>query len=126
LILRQLQQEGGASLRARLQQAEREIDLAAVFTIHGFCARALAEHALDTGQAFDAPEMIGSDRPLHDELAADLWRGFGADVLDAQLLPSLWNGPKALAKDLGALLRAQRLLRSRDSLARADSIGDGR
>ena len=29
LILRQLQQESGASLRARLQRAEREIDLAA-------------------------------------------------------------------------------------------------
>jgi exodeoxyribonuclease V beta subunit len=110
LILRQLQQESAASLRARLQQAEREIDLAAVFTIHGFCARALAEHALDTGQAFAAPEMIGSDRPLHDELAADLWRGFGADALDAQLLQSLWSGPKALAKDLDALLRATRLL----------------
>jgi exodeoxyribonuclease V beta subunit len=110
LILRQLQREHGASLRARLQQAEREIDLAAVFTIHGFCARALAEHALDTGQAFAAPEMIGSDRPLHDELAADLWRGFGADALDAQLLQSLWSGPKALAKDLDALLRATRLL----------------
>jgi exodeoxyribonuclease V beta subunit len=111
LILRQLQQEAGASLHARLRQAEREIDLAAVFTIHGFCARALAEHALDAGQAFDPPEMIGSDRPLHDELAADLWRGFGVEALDVQLLQSLWSGgPKALAKDLGTLLHAQRLL----------------
>jgi exodeoxyribonuclease V beta subunit len=111
LILRQLQQETGASLHARLRQAEREIDLAAVFTIHGFCARALAEHALDTGQAFDPPQMIGSDRALHDELAADLWRGFGADALAAELLQSLWSGgPKALARDLDALLRAQRLL----------------
>jgi exodeoxyribonuclease V beta subunit len=110
MILRQLQQETGTSLHARLRQAEREIDLAAVFTIHGFCARALAEHALDTGQAFDPPEMIGSDRPLHDELAADLWRGFGADALDAQLLQALWHTPAALAKDLDALLRATRLL----------------
>jgi exodeoxyribonuclease V beta subunit len=110
LILRRLQHESGASLHARLQRAEREIDLAAVFTIHGFCARALAEHALDTGQAFDPPEMIGSDRPLHDELATDLWRGFGADALDAQLLQTLWHTPSALAKDLDALLHATRLL----------------
>ena len=110
LLLRRLQQESGASLCARLRQAEREIDLAAVFTIHGFCARALAEHALETGQAFDPPEMIGSDRVLHDELAADLWRAFGADALDAQLLQSLWHAPAALARDLDALLRANRLL----------------
>ncbi|HVR80655.1 MAG TPA: exodeoxyribonuclease V subunit beta [Luteimonas sp.] len=109
LILRQMQHESAAVLRARLQQAEREIDLAAVFTIHGFCARALAEHALETGEAFDPPEMIGSDRQLHDELAADLWRAFGADALDAELLQSLWSGPDALAKDLGALLGATRL-----------------
>jgi exodeoxyribonuclease V beta subunit len=129
LILRQLQHERGASLRARLQQAEREIDLAAVFTIHGFCARALAEHALDAGQAFDPPEMIGSDRALHDELAADLWRAFGSDVLDAELLQSLWSGPKALARDLHPLLRAQRLLPTQadagpDPLARLQASFD--
>jgi len=110
LILRQLRHEDGAALRARLRQAEHEIDLAAVFTIHGFCARALTEHALETGQAFALPEMIGSERPLHGELAADLWRAFGADAFDAELLQTLWTGPDALAQDIGALLRTTRLL----------------
>ncbi|MEO8366551.1 MAG: UvrD-helicase domain-containing protein, partial [Pseudoxanthomonas sp.] len=72
ILQRQLVKEDAASLHARLRRAENEMDLASVFTIHGFCARVLSEYALQTGQAFDAPEMIGSERELHEELAADL------------------------------------------------------
>lgn len=105
-----LQHEPVASLRARLQRAAYEIDLAAVFTIDGFCARVLGEHALETGQAFVAPEMIGSDRELRDEVAMDLWRSLGNDPLDAALLQAQWADPKALAADLGKLLQVPRLL----------------
>ena len=93
--------EGEAPLRARLQRAAREIDLAAVVTIHGFCARVLAEHALETGQAFAAPELIGSERELHDEIAVDLWRAFGNDAGEAELLALQWPaGPPALGPAL--------------------------
>lgn len=105
ILQRQLAFEDAATLHARLRRAEHEIDLASVFTIHGFCARLLAEHALQTGQAFDPPEMIGSERELHDELAADLWRAHGADPRDAELLQTLWSSPDQLAGDLGVLLR---------------------
>ena len=110
IIQRQLQHEDAAALGARLRRAEREIDLAAVFTIHGFCSRVLTEHALQTGQSFDPPELVGSERELHEELAADLWRAVGADPLDAESLHRLWHGPDVLAKDLGVLLRVPRLL----------------
>jgi len=111
LIQAQLQHEDAAALCARLQRAAYEIDLAAVFTIHGFCARVLSEHALQTGQSFVAAEMIGSDRELRDEVAADLWRTLGADPVNAELLQAQWpSGPDALAADLGALLRAPRVL----------------
>ncbi|MHB8912885.1 MAG: UvrD-helicase domain-containing protein, partial [Lysobacter sp.] len=110
IIQRQLQHEDATTLGARLRRAEREIDLAAVFTIHGFCSRVLSEHALQTGQAFDPPERVGSERELHEELAADLWRAYGADPSDAESLHLLWHGPEALAKDLGVLLRVPRLL----------------
>lgn len=105
IIGRQLAFEDAATLYARLRRAEHEIDLASVFTIHGFCARLLAEHALQTGQAFDPPEMIGSERELRDELAADLWRAYGADPSDAELLQTLWSSPDQLAADLSVLLR---------------------
>ncbi|MEH6414628.1 exodeoxyribonuclease V subunit beta [Pseudomonas sp. CGJS7] len=111
LVDAQRQVEGAAALRLRLQRAAREIDLAAVVTIHGFCARVLSEHALETGQPFAAPEMIGSERELIDEIAVDLWRAFGNETGDAELLSLQWpGGPSALASDLGALLRTPRLL----------------
>ncbi len=111
LIDAQRQHEDAAALRVRLQRAAREIDLAAVFTIHGFCARVLGEHALETGQAFIAPEMVGSDRELQGEVGADLWRALGADPLLAELLQAQWpTGPDALAADLGVLLRAPTVL----------------
>lgn len=111
LVEAQAAQEGAAPLRARLQRAAREIDLAAVVTIHGFCARVLAEHALETGQPFAAPEMIGSERELHDEIAVDLWRAFGSEATAAELLSLQWpGGPPSLAADLGPLLRTQQLL----------------
>lgn len=113
ILQRQLAQEDAASLHARLRRAENEIDLASVFTIHGFCARVLSEYALQTGQAFDPPEMIGSQRELHEELAADLWRAHGADAGDAELLQVLWPSPEALAKDLDDLLRIPTLLPQR-------------
>ncbi len=112
LIDAQRRREDAGVLRARLQRAAHEIDLAAVFTIHGFCARVLAEYALEAGQPLRAPELVGSERALREEVATDLWRALGADADVAELLQAQWTGPDALAADLGLLLRAQRLLPS--------------
>ncbi len=119
ILQRQLACEEIASLHARLRRAEHEIDLASVFTIHGFCARVLSEHALQTGQAFDPPEMIGSERALLDEVAADVWRAHGADAGEAELMQASWASPDALARDLDGLLRIDRL-----SPARPDDAPD--
>ncbi|CAD7745949.1 exodeoxyribonuclease V subunit beta [Xanthomonas hydrangeae] len=103
--------ETPAALRRRLQQAVEEIDLAAVFTIHGFCARVLREHALESGQAFAAPELLANDRELLGEVAADLWRQRAADAAMAEDLIALWSGgPPALATDLRALVRHPAIL----------------
>src|SRR5690606_9761747 len=98
--------EGTEALRRRLRQAALEIDLAAIFTIHGFCARVLREHALESGQGFDPPTLLANDRELREALAADLWRVHGSDVDAAGDLAALWSGgPSALADDLRKLLR---------------------
>ncbi|HKN79239.1 MAG TPA: exodeoxyribonuclease V subunit beta [Lysobacter sp.] len=110
LIARRLAHESATALQARLQRAAHEIDLAAVFTIHGFCSRVLGEHALEAGQPFLAAELVGSDRELRDEVAADLWRAFGAEAGDAELLAREWPGPTELANDLGSLLAANAVL----------------
>lgn len=97
--------ETATQLQRRLRTAALEIDLASIFTIHGFCARVLREHALESGHAFAVPELLGSERELLDELAADLWRVHAADAADADDLAGLWSGPDALAADLPNLLR---------------------
>jgi exodeoxyribonuclease V beta subunit len=95
--------ETPAQLTRRLRAAAEETDLAAIFTIHGFCARVLREHALDAGQGFDAGELLGNTRALHAALAADLWRTYAADPATVDALAGLWSGPDALADDLPAL-----------------------
>ncbi|MGV8961629.1 MAG: UvrD-helicase domain-containing protein [Stenotrophomonas sp.] len=102
--------ESLAALQRRLQQAADEVDLAAIFTIHGFCARVLREHALESGQTFAAPELLGSERELHEVIAADLWRVYAAEDASLDALTMLWRDPDALAGDLSALLSAAPLL----------------
>ncbi len=102
--------ESDDALRRRLRCATMEIDLAAIFTIHGFCARVLREHALESGQGFDPPELLGNDRDLRAELAADLWRAHAQDARDADDLAALWPSHEALAEDLKVLLREPVLL----------------
>ncbi|MGJ4731011.1 UvrD-helicase domain-containing protein, partial [Luteimonas sp. SDU101] len=102
--------ETADALRRRLHAAANDIDLAAIFTIHGFCARVLREHALEAGQAFDAPELLTSDAPLFEAIAADLWRAHGRDPESADDLLALWpGGPGALACDLPLLVRERTL-----------------
>lgn len=96
-------EESPAQLARRLRTAAEETDLAAIFTIHGFCARVLREHALDTGQGLQAGELLGNARALYEELAADIWRAYAADAGTAGVLTGLWSGPDALAADLPAL-----------------------
>jgi exodeoxyribonuclease V beta subunit len=55
-----------------LRRALREFDEAAIFTIHGFCQRALAQNAFESGVAFDA-ELIEAADVLEQTLAQDLW-----------------------------------------------------
>ena len=110
LIERQIGEESATALQARLRHAAQQMDLAAVYTIHGFCARVLSEHALDSDRAFTPAEMIGSERPLHDEVAADLWRSLSVDPTQAETLARRWKEPAVLAKELGALLKAEVLL----------------
>nr|WP_262923188.1 exodeoxyribonuclease V subunit beta [Stenotrophomonas maltophilia] len=98
--------ESAAALKRRLQVAADEIDLAAIFTIHGFCTRVLREHALESGHTFDPPELLTSDRELMEELAADLWRVHANDPATLEPLTLLWSSPDALAGDLRALLAA--------------------
>jgi exodeoxyribonuclease V beta subunit len=56
-----------------LREALRSFDQAAIFTIHGFCRRMLAENAFESGSLFDT-ELIADLSPLKREVSDDFWR----------------------------------------------------
>ncbi len=62
-----------AASHRRLLLAVHGFDEAAIFTIHGFCQRALQDAAFEAGGDFDN-ELTQDDRELLDALLADLWR----------------------------------------------------
>lgn len=62
-----------AQVIERISQAIHEIDLAAIFTIHGFCRQVLQEHVFESGTMFDV-EFITNETELLDEVHDDIWR----------------------------------------------------
>lgn len=58
---------------ARLRFAVRSMDTAAIFTINGFCQRALTDHAFSSGQAFQL-DLIRDDDELWSAALKDWWR----------------------------------------------------
>ncbi len=57
----------------RLDRAQKQMDEAAVFTIHGFCARMLKEHAFESGSLFEA-QLVQEVRPYQELAIRDFWR----------------------------------------------------
>ncbi len=59
--------------RQRLSLALHSIDLAAIYTIHGFCARVLQDSAFESGLLFDL-ELSENDSELLGQIIDDYWR----------------------------------------------------
>ncbi len=57
----------------KLSDALAAFDLAAIYTIHGFCQRMLKEYGLETAGLFDS-ELITDDLEWQEEIAMDFWR----------------------------------------------------
>jgi exodeoxyribonuclease V beta subunit len=107
--------EGGGreslpALRVRLSRAVRDMDLAAITTIHGFCQRLLAEHALDAGQPLIATELQPDNRASRRVLAVALWREFSADALGSDFLQRAFGDIQGLADAMVPLLAPEPLL----------------
>jgi exodeoxyribonuclease V beta subunit len=58
---------------AKIQDALRDFDSTAIYTIHGFCHRILNDHAFETGDRFDT-ELMTEPTPLLTSVADDFWR----------------------------------------------------
>ena len=57
----------------RIQDALRDFDNTAIFTIHGFCHRILTDHAFETGDRFDT-ELMTEPASMLASVADDFWR----------------------------------------------------
>ena len=87
------------ALRQRLADALTRMDEAAVFTIHGFAQRVLAEHAFESGAPFEA-EFLDDEQPLRLAVVEDFWRQrcAAADTDRAAWLRARWKTPRELLK----------------------------
>lgn len=104
-----LQQEPRAALVQRLRAAVEAMDLAPIHTIHAFCQRALADHAVEAAQPLIARELLASEKALWLEIATEFWRTVSYANADADVLLQHWRGPQAFASDLQRWLSVERL-----------------
>jgi exodeoxyribonuclease V beta subunit len=68
-----LHQEDHLTAVDLIHDALVEFDKASIFTIHGFCAKILYEHAFETANLFDT-ELISDQTEWVREVAQDFWR----------------------------------------------------
>ncbi|GAA0355213.1 exodeoxyribonuclease V subunit beta [Bowmanella denitrificans] len=89
----------------RLQLALRQMDEAAVFTIHGFCQRVLTRHAFESGSRYQQELILDESSHLHQAIK-DFWRArilrLPAPLLELSL--KLWSEPMALLRQVRGLL----------------------
>jgi exodeoxyribonuclease V beta subunit len=86
---------------ARLAAALSGFDQAPVYTIHGFCQRALADQAFESGMPFSA-EIVPDQSALLREIVDDFWRreAHDASALFMRYLVSRRISPDALRDEV--------------------------
>ncbi len=104
----------------RLRLAVRAMDEAAVFSIHGFCHRALSEFAFNSGQGFGV-EVLTDDAELRRIALQDWWRrrAYPLDAAKAALLEQAVGDLEQFRGQLQPLLKPEprRLLPAVDDVA---------
>ncbi|MGL4381151.1 MAG: exodeoxyribonuclease V subunit beta [Vibrio sp.] len=88
-----------------LLNAERQMDEAAIFTIHGFCQRMLTQNAFESGSRF-ANEFITDESRLKAQVVADYWRRqfYPLPMALASEVRRLWPAPSALLAEIAGYL----------------------
>ncbi|EPX9372409.1 exodeoxyribonuclease V subunit beta [Yersinia ruckeri] len=97
-----------SSAAAALLAAERQMDEAAIYTIHGFCQRMLANNAIESGILFEQ-KLILDELPLRRQACADFWRRhcYPLPLTIARVISQEWSGPEALLKEISAYLQGE-------------------
>ncbi|MFT2796676.1 MULTISPECIES: exodeoxyribonuclease V subunit beta [Serratia] len=93
---------------AQLLAAERQMDEAAIYTIHGFCQRMLTHNAFESGILFEQT-LVQDELPLRRQACADFWRRhcYPLPLGVARAVSQEWSGPEALLSDLSGYLHGE-------------------
>lgn len=93
---------------AQLLAAERQMDEAAIYTIHGFCQRMLTHNAFESGILFEQT-LVQDELPLRRQACADFWRRhcYPLPLGVARAVSQEWSGPEALLADLSGYLHGE-------------------
>nr|WP_154324583.1 exodeoxyribonuclease V subunit beta [Pantoea sp. 201603H] len=91
-----------------LLAAERQMDEAAIFTIHGFCQRMLNLNAFESGMLFEQ-QLIEDEHALRKQATADFWRRhcYPLPCSIAQVIAAEWSGPEQLLNTLSPWLQGE-------------------
>lgn len=97
-----------ADAAAQLLAAERQMDEAAIYTIHGFCQRMLTHNAFESGMLFEQT-LVQDELPLRRQACADFWRRhcYPLPLGVARAVSQEWSGPEALLADLSGYLHGE-------------------
>ena len=98
-LLAQIENKAQAALL--LLAAERQMDEAAIYTIHGFCQRMLAQNAFQSGMLFQQT-LVEDESDIRRQAVADFWRRncYPLPLSLARAVTALWADPEALLRDL--------------------------
>ncbi|NMP17418.1 exodeoxyribonuclease V subunit beta [Thalassotalea sp. Y01] len=92
-----------------IKHALINLDLAAIYTIHGFCSRVLSEQAFASGLSFSA-QMETDDSGLYLQAVQDAYRVLAKQSqTEFELLTQFWPEPENYIKEFLPLLRAETL-----------------
>ena len=93
-----------AAAARQLELAAQWMDEAAIYTIHGWSQRMLAQHAFEANETDDE---VADDNARMAEAVRDYWRRFYAplDPAEAACVATQWRSPQALQRALRPALR---------------------
>ncbi|PJG82697.1 exodeoxyribonuclease V subunit beta [Caviibacterium pharyngocola] len=94
----------------RLTLAEQNMDLAAIYTIHGFCYRILMQYAFNSGIHFNLA-LVKDESELFEQITNEFWReNFYSQPLHiAEFIKKCFDSPSALLGKIRAYVSAEEL-----------------
>ncbi len=92
----------------RLLAAERQMDDAAIYTIHGFCQRMLSQNTLESDMMFQQT-LVEDETALRRQVCADFWRRhcYPLPFAIARVVNKEWDGPEKLLAELLPYLQGE-------------------